>query len=346
VAPGTAELTAGHMQRSERLTRCPLNERTCSGHQIGPYTLKYGGERRKARDINTQANVCAECDQARRNGPSPTSTAKSHSWSKSLRSSDDSTESGTPTASRSRVTTLKICRPSSSVNAPSVEARRLNLTIDQSSWDGLTPEDCAAISRFRGRGGGLLVTRDHMDLGSSVCALGGVGKAHYFHSRNLDPDSSNHVADDPYSTHISWPNFHSGANGDFQEIEVIGDVHPVLSNSNSPTGVIRFLPSHPHEGAVGAPSDELSRVIACGRSKATGRRFNIAVAFEPGVAGGPAIAQSTFHHFADYNWDTRSGCASFVDEPPGDAMQRTAEAIADTRRYVSNVAHWLAGRLV
>jgi hypothetical protein len=212
--------------------------------------------------------------------------------------------------------------------------------------DGLTAEDCAAISRFRRRGGGLLVTRDHMDLGSSVCALGGVGKAHYFHSRNLDPDTSNQVADDPYSTHISWPNFHSGANGDFQEIEVIADVHPVLSNSKSPTGAIRFLPSHPHEGAVGAPSDELSRVIASGRSKATGRRFNIAVAFEPGVAGGPAIAQSTFHHFADYNWDTRSGCPSFVDEPPGDAMQRTPEAIADTHRYVSNLAHWLAGRVV
>jgi hypothetical protein len=33
-----------------------------------------------------------------------------------------------------------------------------------------------------------MVTRDHMDLGSSVCMLGGVGAAHYFHSRNPDPD--------------------------------------------------------------------------------------------------------------------------------------------------------------
>src|SRR5437868_2228051 len=39
--------------------------------------------------------------------------------------------------------------------------------------EGLSVEDCAAISRFRRRGGGLLVTRDHMDLGSSVCSLGG-----------------------------------------------------------------------------------------------------------------------------------------------------------------------------
>ena len=48
--------------------------------------------------------------------------------------------------------------------------------------DGLTAEDCAAISRFRNRGSGLMITRDHMDLGSSVCTLGGVGLAHHFHT--------------------------------------------------------------------------------------------------------------------------------------------------------------------
>ncbi|MEI9982803.1 MAG: hypothetical protein WDN69_06075 [Aliidongia sp.] len=85
-------------------------------------------------------------------------------------------------------------------------------------------------------------------------------------------------------------------------------------------------------------------MIAVGSSKVTGRRFNLAVAFEPGPGGGPAIAQSTFHHFADYNWDTRSGCPSFVDEPPGDAIMRTPQAMADVELYASNVAHWLAQR--
>src|SRR5207237_6155422 len=47
------------------------------------------------------------------------------------------------------------------------------LAVD--AGDGLTKRDCAGITRFRQRGGGLLVTRDHEDLGSSVCALGGVG---------------------------------------------------------------------------------------------------------------------------------------------------------------------------
>jgi hypothetical protein len=207
------------------------------------------------------------------------------------------------------------------------------------SGDGLTAEDCDAISRFRRGGGGLLVTRDHMDLGSSICTLGGVGAAHYFHSRNLDPDPSRHAVDDPFTTNISWPNYHSGANGDFQAIEVAGPVHPVLADPASPTGAIRLLPSHPHEGAVGAPPG--ARVIARGTSKVTGRAFNIAVAFEPGEEGGPAIAQSTFHHFADYNWDTSAGAPSFVDEPPGDAIMRTPEAMADTHRYVRNVAIWL-----
>jgi hypothetical protein len=227
--------------------------------------------------------------------------------------------------------------------------------LDQSDFDqmwlfavdtgnGLTTEDCQAISRFRGLGRGLMVTRDHMDLGSSICNLGGVGKAHYFHSQNPDPDPANRAIDDPYTTYISWPNFHSGANGDYQEIEVVGPIHPVLADPNSPTGAIRYLPAHPHEGAVGAPEDEQARVIATGTSKVTGRRFNIAVAFEASTGGGPAIAESTFHHFADYNWDSDAGAPSFVDEPPGCTMTQLPQAMADTQLYVRNIALWLAQR--
>jgi len=208
--------------------------------------------------------------------------------------------------------------------------------------DGLTEQDCAAISRFRRSGRGLMVTRDHMDLGSSICTLGGIGAAHHFHTRNLDPDVTRREVDDTFSKNISWPNFHSGANGDYQHIQVATPIHPVLADSSSPTGAIRFLPSHPHEGAVSAPASQGARVIATGTSMVTGRQFNIAVAFERGPDGGPAIAQSTFHHFADYNWDTRLGCPSFVDEPPGDAMIRTPQALADTQRYARNLALWLA----
>lgn len=210
--------------------------------------------------------------------------------------------------------------------------------------DGLTSEDCDAISRFRQSGGGLMVTRDHMDLGSSICALGGVGAAHFFHSRNQPLDLAARVRDDLDTATISWPNFHSGANGDYQAIVPALPVHPVLSDPDSPTGAIGYLPAHPHEGGVRAPRGADARVIATGRSKVTGNLFNVAVAFEDGPAGGRAIAQSTFHHFADYNWDVRAGSPSFVSEPPGDGMTKHPQAIADTRRYVLNVAAWLGAK--
>jgi hypothetical protein len=208
--------------------------------------------------------------------------------------------------------------------------------------DGLTAEDCAAITRFRRSGGGLMVTRDHMDLGSSVCTLGGVGEAHYFHSKQQDPDPDRRQRDDPFTLAIDWPNFHSGANGDFQEITVVGPAHPVLTNPGSPTGTIRYLPSHPHEGDVCAPEGADARVILKGRSKVTDREFNIAVAFAPGEQGGPAIAESTFHHFADYNWEPSSGAPTFVTEAPGDGLKRVPEAMADTHRYALNIAAWLS----
>jgi hypothetical protein len=212
--------------------------------------------------------------------------------------------------------------------------------------DGLTSKDCAAISRFRARGGGIMVTRDHMDLGSSVCSLGGVGAAHFFHSRNPEPEPARHKRDDPYTSDIDWPNYHSGANGDFQEIAAAGEPHPVLRDREARGGVIRFLPAHPHEGAVGAPAqDATARVIATGRSKATGVEFNIAVAFEPSRTAGPANAQSTFHHFADYNWDPAKGAPSFVSEPAGDGLARYPEAMRQTRSYVANLAAWLQRRI-
>jgi hypothetical protein len=229
-------------------------------------------------------------------------------------------------------------------------------TIDRSDFDelwlfavdtgdGLDEADCAAIGRFRQRGGGILVTRDHMDLGSSVCSLGGVGRAHFFHSHNPDPEESRRVIDDRETSSILWPNYHSGANGDYQEIAVADPLHPVLHDPDAPDGIVRYLPAHPHEGAVGAPADDpTARVIATGVSRQSGRRFNLAVAFEPSEAGGPSIAESTFHHFVDYNWDTSAGCPSFVTEAPGTGLAQSPDAQQSIRRYVRNLALWLAGR--
>ncbi|HXD06841.1 MAG TPA: hypothetical protein VN680_12370 [Burkholderiaceae bacterium] len=213
--------------------------------------------------------------------------------------------------------------------------------------DGLTPEDCEGITKFRRRGGGLMVTRDHMDLGSSLCTLGaGIGAAHHFHSTNKDPDRSRHRIDDPYSANILWPNYHSGANGDFQRVFVVGQAHPVLQDPLAPEGLVRFLPAHPHEGSVCAPPEDPSaRVILEGHSAISRVRFNLAVAFEASDAGGPVIAQSTFHHFCDYNWDVERGAPSFVSEAPGEGIRTHPDALRSTQQYVRNIALWLAGSL-
>jgi hypothetical protein len=213
--------------------------------------------------------------------------------------------------------------------------------------NGLTIEDCQGITRFRQRGGGILATRDHQDLGTSLCNLGGIGRAHFFHSKHPEPDPSRHVADDTFTTSISWPNYHSGANGDYQHVE-IEQPHELISNPASASRQIEFFPAHPHEGAVGVPEgEEHARVIATGQSQTTGRRFNLVVAFESsndshGNRLGRGIAESSFHHFADYNWDPEMGCPSFVTEPPGDGYKRNPQALDDIKTYVGNAGQWLA----
>jgi hypothetical protein len=181
-----------------------------------------------------------------------------------------------------------------------------------------------------------------MDLGCSVCKLGPDGAAHRFHTYNaVDPLPA---PDDRGTPQIRWPNFHSGANGDFQRVAIEGPVHPIMRDPSSDSGAVTYLPSHPHEGAVFAPHDDASaRVIATGRSLATGARFNLAVAFERSASDGPAIAQSTFHHFADYNWDPSRGAPDFVTEAPGRGLAGTPRAMDSVRCYVRNVALWLAG---
>jgi hypothetical protein len=214
--------------------------------------------------------------------------------------------------------------------------------------DGLTAADCRGITRFRERGRGILATRDHQDLGSSLCALGGIGRAHFFHSRHQDPDESRHVRDDEETDTISWPNYHSGNNGDYQRVTCIQPIHEVLRNPDAAAGVIEYFPAHPHEGSVGVPEgDARARVIATGVSQATHRPFNLIVVFERalgnhGNALGRAVAESSFHHFADYNWDLSKGCPTFVAERPGEEVDRHPERLADVKRYVRNVALWLA----
>lgn len=197
--------------------------------------------------------------------------------------------------------------------------------------EGITAADCAGITAFAQRGGAILSARDHDDCGSSICGLGGVGAAHFFHSRNLNPDLARRERDDPYNRTIDWPNYHSGNNGDYQRIT--GDPHPLLQRADGST--IEWFPAHPHEGDVGA-----GQVIASGTSKVTGRPFNLIVALERDHDR--ALAHSSFHHFCDYNWDITAGAPSFVEEAPSDEVARSPEKLHDVRTYVQNAVRWLS----
>jgi hypothetical protein len=206
---------------------------------------------------------------------------------------------------------------------------------------GLSDKDCAAITRFRQRGGGVLTSRDHQDLGISFCTLGGLGDANHFHSKNPEPDAARQNIDDTETPTITWPNYHSGHNGDYQVVQAAEPLHPVMRNSKNPSGKISLLPAHPHEGAISVPKGTKGRVIATGKSRLTGRAFNLAVAFERN-GGGRAIADSSFHHFLDYNLDPARGCPSFVTEPAGDGMLKNVAAREDTYAYFKNLASWLS----
>jgi hypothetical protein len=217
--------------------------------------------------------------------------------------------------------------------------------------DGLSAKDMEGITKFRERGGGVLTARDHQDLGSCLHLLGSIGKVNHFHTHNPEPDPACLVNDDTDNQNIGYPNYHSGANGDYQRITLLEPVHELLRSERSDSGYIEYFPAHPHEGAVGPAGVPGARAIAQGVSKVTGRRFNLAVVLENETAGdgrtlGPAIALSTFHHLADLNWDTDLGAPSFVTDKPGHEMKDDPSRLRIFKDYIHNIARWLsrAGR--
>ena len=90
-----------------------------------------------------------------------------------------------------------------------------------------------------------------------------------------------------------------------------------------------------------------ARVVATGISEASQLPFNLIVAFERagdahGNTLGRGVAEASFHHLVDYNWDIAKGCPSFVEESPGDQISRDPQRLNDIKAYVRNAALWLA----
>jgi hypothetical protein len=208
--------------------------------------------------------------------------------------------------------------------------------------DGLTAADAYGIRRFRENGGGVLTARDHQDLGCCLSRLGSLGVVNEFHDKSIDPST---MCDDRDTPTISWPNYHSGANGDYQPVLVEEPVHELLRTDRTASGRVEWFPAHPHEGLVSANSP-FATPIALGRSTATGRYFNLAVVLDgehtpDGRPLGRAVAESTFHHFADYNWDLECGAPSFVTESPGRQIKADPSRLEIFKDYVRNAATWL-----
>jgi hypothetical protein len=216
------------------------------------------------------------------------------------------------------------------------------LAVD--TGNGLSPEDAAGIVRFRERGGGVVTARDHHDLGSCLRRLGSIGRVNHFHTENPEPDARRDDQDNPG---ISWPNYHSGANGDYQRVFVDEPVHALLRTDRTASGHIEWFPAHPHEGAVSVPDGcAFATVVGRGRSIVTRRQFNLAVALDgertdDGRPLGRAVACSTFHHFADLNWDVHAGAPSFVTDPPGHEIERDPVRLDVFKDYVRNLADWI-----
>jgi hypothetical protein len=211
--------------------------------------------------------------------------------------------------------------------------------------DGLRPEEAAAITRFRETGGGVLTARDHQDLGSCLECLGSIGRLNHFHTHNPVLDGHR---DDQDTPEITWPNYHSGANGNYQQAFDSEPPHELLRTSKNGSGRIEWFPAHPHEGAVAAPPEyAFARVVARGHSAVTGHFFNLSVCIdgEQTSDGRPmarALSESTFHHFADMNWDVGRGAPSFVSEPFGSEIRNDPSRLNVFKDYVRNIAGWLS----
>lgn len=245
-----------------------------------------------------------------------------------------------------RVTARDLQRPAGGLDRTLVDLADLDFDqvwiLGVDGGDGLKPEEVAGLSQYWSSGRGLLIARDHTDMGACLLDVGPIGRAHYFHSKNPDPDETRRCRDDQETLTIDWPNYHSGKNGDLQSIQVLNSTHPLTRNSQ--TGdALREFPAHPHEGAVGVPPDCAEvELLVQGKSKISGATFGQVVAFQKCREHGRGIAQSSFHHFADYNWNPETGCPSFVTEKPGSEVIQSPERLSDIRAYIQNVGNWLS----
>lgn len=256
----------------------------------------------------------------------------------------------------------------------------------------LADAELAALTRFMNAGGGLFATGDHGSLG--VCLAGSVPRAR--NMRDWGP------AGDPIDSEVSMTHSRRndtnriGGSPGTQFNDQSDDVpqpiepkmyrrrfgffrfsfpHPLLC---SPSGAIRVMPDHPHEGqcvepadpnqsinwvapavpeyppAVGGGTRPLPEVIstnnvpagntAGGKDPTISQTFGGITAYDGHLAGvGRVVTDSTWHHFVNVNLVGDAGA------PPGDPKRLgflatpAGEAhFEQIKTYYRNLAVWLS----
>ena len=207
--------------------------------------------------------------------------------------------------------------------------------------DGLSPGDAAGIVRFRERGGGVLTARDHQDLGSSLSA-----SARSAASTTSTPTTPSRDAqrDDQDNPDISWPNYHSGANGDYQPVFV---VEPVTTCCDRPEGQRshRVVPRPPARGIGRRRRNAVRAGRRPGRSTVTGRtstwRSPSTARRPPTAAPGPRRGVLHVPPLRRHELGHRRRRAVVRDRPA--ATRSSAIPLGSTtfKDYVRNIARWL-----
>lgn len=189
--------------------------------------------------------------------------------------------------------------------------------------DGLAPGDVRGILRFRERGGGLLTSRDHENIGLSLLNLGSVGLVNHFRTFNRQP-RRHRAGRFLNSLESSMPG------EKYQRIVPLEPVHELLRTNRSSSGIIEYFPAAEHETAISVPPyAPNARVIAVSGS-GSAVNANLAIVIDDerchdGRRCGRAVATACLHQFAD--------AAS------NEAADGASEMFGD---FARNAARWLA----
>ena len=192
-----------------------------------------------------------------------------------------------------------------------------------------------------------MTARDHQDLGSCLSALGSIGRLNHFHDQNPEADARRDDQDNP---NISWPNYHSGANGDYQP--VFGDRTGARAAADDEDA------QWSHRMVPRAPARRCG--LRTARRSDGARRSHAAAASSP-VGTSTSRSASTARRATDGRAMGRVG--GLLDVPPlrrhelGHRRRRAVVRHRQTRRrdrsatrhastvfkdYVHNIARWLA----